>query len=92
MSSYYYNLSGLSLAVALGSITIFVILMILLIRSGHRYSVEDAEAHAQNYAGVIREGYGGMTAFLWVLFIFMAVWTVVYFIQHTAEFGVWFAY
>jgi hypothetical protein len=92
MSDAYYNLSALSITVALGSIAIFVFLMILLIRSGHNYSVNDTEAHAVNYAGVIREGHGGMTAFLWFLFIFMTVWTVVYFIMHAAEFAIIFAY
>jgi hypothetical protein len=86
------SLNAFSITVALGSITIFVVLFALLMRSGHNYTVNDTEAHATDYGGVIREGHGGMTSFLWVMFIFMAIWTVVYFIMHAAEFAVLFAY
>ena len=64
----------------------------LYLKAGFGYSVQDTEAHAVNYAGVIREGHGGMTIFLWLLFAFMLVWTIVYFVQHAGEFAIWFAY
>jgi hypothetical protein len=60
------------------------------LRSGRNYSVHDTEAHASNYANVIKEGHGGLTAFLWVSFGAILVWTIVYLIQHWSEFGVLF--
>jgi hypothetical protein len=69
----------------------FLVTLILILRSGHGYSVHDTEAHSTNYAGTIKEGHGGMTAFLWVYFIFMFIWTVVYFVQHASEFAIIFA-
>lgn len=76
---------------AVGAVLAFVLLLLAFI-SGSRYSVQDAEAHATDYGGVIKEGHGGMTAFLWVLFIGMFVWTIVYFVMHWSEFAVIGAY
>jgi diacylglycerol kinase len=69
----------------------FFFSLVLLLRSGRGYSVDDTEAHASEYGGVIKEGHGGMTAFLWVYFVFFLVWTVVYFAQHAGEFAILFA-
>jgi hypothetical protein len=69
----------------------FLVTLILILRSGHGYSVHDTEAHSTNYAGVIKEGHGGMTAFLWVFYIFMFIWTIVYFVLHASEFAIIFA-
>jgi Ca2+/Na+ antiporter len=69
----------------------FVVSLILLLRSGHGYSVHDTQAHASEYAGEIKEGHGGMTAFLWVFFAFMLIWTIVYFVLHASEFAIIFA-
>ena len=69
----------------------FLVTLVLILRSGHGYSVHDTEAHAMDYAGVIKEGHGGMTAFLWVFYIFMFIWTIVYFVQHASEFAIIFA-
>jgi hypothetical protein len=76
----------------LGCIFMFVVTLLLILRSGRRYSVEDAEAHSTEYAGVIKEGHGGLTAFLWTCYAVMVIWTVVYFVLHAAEFKIWFAY
>jgi hypothetical protein len=67
-----------------------VVTLILLLRSGHGYSVEDTQAHAVDFGGEISEGHGGMTAFLWVYFILFIIWMIVYFIQHAGEFGIIF--
>jgi hypothetical protein len=75
----------------LASIFAFLVTVILLLRSGHGYSVHDTEAHAANYAGVIKEGHGGMTAFLWFFYGVMFSWTIYYFIQHAGEFAIIFA-
>jgi hypothetical protein len=70
----------------------FVVLLWLMLRSGHGYSVHDTEAHAEDYGGGIREGHGGMTAMLWVLYIGILVWTIVYFVIRSDDFSVLFAH
>ena len=77
--------------VTVGSVLTFAILLILLI-AGSRYSVADTQAHASDYGGAIKEGHGGMTAFLWVLFLGLFIWTIVYFVIHWSEFVVIGAY
>ncbi len=78
--------------VTIGSALAFAILLILLIH-GSKHSVADTEAHSEDFAGgIIREGHGGMTAFLWVLFVGMFVWTIVYLAIHWHEFAVIAAY
>jgi hypothetical protein len=72
-------------------IVAFTVLLILLLRSGHNYSVHDAEAHSTNYANVIKEGHGGLTAFLWLLYATIFIWTIVYLVMHWSEFGLIFA-
>jgi len=74
------------LAVVLG----FSWLVHLALRSGHDYSVHDTEAHATDYGGVIREGHGGMTGFLWVTFLAIEAWTILYLVEHWFEFSVLF--
>jgi Ca2+/Na+ antiporter len=64
-----------------------VILTWLILRSGHKYSVHDTEAHSTSYADVIKEGHGGLTLFLWISFITIFVWTIVYLVQHASEFS-----
>ncbi len=61
-------------------------LIYLAVRSGERYRHSDAHSHATEYAGIIREGHGPLTAFLAVAFIVVFLWTAVYFIQHGKEF------
>ena len=72
--------------------TSYAITMYLILRSGIGYSVEDAESHSIDYGGVIKEGHGGLTAFLWVSYAVIFIWTIVYLIQHWSEFGVIFSY
>ena len=75
-----------------GSVVVFTILLVLLIR-GARYSVSDTEDHSEDFAGgVIKEGHGKMTMFLWVLFAGMFIWTVVYLVMHWHEFAIITAY
>ena len=77
--------------VTIGSVLGFVLLLLTFI-SGSRYSVDDAESHATNYADLIKEGHGGVTAFLWLLFLGMLVWTIIYFVMHWSEFAILTAY
>ena len=81
-----------SLWLTLGIISLFVILLILLLRSGRGYSVRDTESHSTNFAGVIKEGHGGLTAFLWVLISAILIWSVVYFATHWNEFAIIFTH
>lgn len=68
-----------------------VVFLWLFISGGEKYSVEDAEAHAEDFAGVIKEGHGGMTVFLWVSFALIFSWTIFYFIINGYQFLVIFA-
>ncbi len=77
--------------IVIGSVLAFVVIFMMFL-AGSKYSVHDAETHATEYAGTIKEGHGGLTAFLWVLFIGMLVWTIVYFVMHWSEFAVIAAY
>ena len=86
------SLSLSSLWWVLGIIGLFVFLLILLLRSGYGYSVKDTESHSENFAGVIKEGHGGLPAFLWVLYGAILVWTIVYFVIHWNEFAIIFTH
>ncbi len=81
------NIFYLVLVIALST----VVFIWLALRSGHRYSVHDTEAHSTSYADVIKEGHGGLTLFLWVSFIVIFVWMIVYLVQHWSEFSVIFS-
>jgi hypothetical protein len=86
------NINVLDFYVTIGAIVLFVLLLVLFLRSGHRYSVHDTEAHSTNFAGVIKEGHGGMTAFLWSLFTAFFIWTIAYFVIHASEFSIIFVH
>jgi hypothetical protein len=68
----------------------FAVLVYFIIRSGHDYSLEDADAHAEEYAGIIREAHGGLTAFLAIGFAAIVIWTIFYFVQNWNQFSVIF--
>lgn len=88
MLTDFSNVNTIAFYVTLGFIAGVVVLMVLLLRSGKGYSVEDTEAHATEFAGHVKEGHGGITAFLWLLFIGVFIWTIVYFVMHWSEFAV----
>jgi hypothetical protein len=85
------NINTFAFYITLFCIAAMAVLIILLLRSGKGYSVRDAESHAEDYAGEIKEGHGGLPAFLWLLFSVIAIWTVVYFIMHAGEFAIIFS-
>ena len=62
------------------------ILMYLIVKSAGEFSVEDTEKNADEYAGIIKESYGPITTWLWVVYIAMIVWAIAYLIQHAGEF------
>jgi hypothetical protein len=78
--------------VVLGCIAAFVILLVLLIRSGKGYSEQRAEADAEDYAGDVKEAHGRMTAFLWITFAFIFFWSIFYFAVHWREFIIIFSH
>lgn len=86
MTTNYMETLWIVLAVVLG----FSWLVSLAIGSGRRYTVHDTEFHATEYAGVIREGHGGLTGFLWATFLAIGAWTVWYLMEHWSEFSVLF--
>lgn len=65
-------------------ILLFVLLVSFLIavyfgvKSGDKYSVEDADRDAVSFAGVVTESEGPMTTFLKIAFIVLIVWAVIY--------------
>jgi hypothetical protein len=74
--------------IVVASITVSVFFLWLLVTGGKDYSAEDAEAHAQEFGGLVKEGHGRMTSFLWVSFTLLIVWTIYYFSVHWHEFAV----
>ena len=75
----------------LAVIVSYVVMLILIVMSGRGYSVHDTEAHAIDYGRVIKEGHGGLTAFLWVGYVLTLIWTIAYFALHWVEFDIMFA-
>ncbi len=80
-----------ALMIAIGSIIGSILFLWLGLISGRGYTVEDTEAHASSYAEIIKEGHGGMTAFLWLSFAGFFFWTIYYLLVHWREFLVIFA-
>jgi hypothetical protein len=71
-------------------IAVVTLLVYLGVRAGHRYSVEDTQAHAETFAGVVQEGHGGVPAFVMVTIWAIVIWSVVYLVMHWSEFAVVF--
>ncbi len=91
MLTDFSNINTISFYITLFSIAGIVVLTILLLRAGKGYSVRDAQSHAEDYAGEIKEGHGGLPLFLWLLFSLMLIWTIVYFVMHASEFAIIFS-
>jgi hypothetical protein len=64
-----------------------VILMYLIVKSSDEFSVKDAEANSEDFAGVIRDSKGPVTKWLWAVYIALIVWAIAYLVQHWAEFA-----
>jgi hypothetical protein len=63
-----------------------VILVYLIVKSSDDFTVEDAEANADDFAGIIKDSQGPVTKWLWVAYGVVIVWVVAYLIQHASEF------
>lgn len=73
-------------------LTISIIIAIIIgvwlaIKNGDKYSLEDANAHAEEFGGVIAESHGPITTFLYVSYAIMILWALAYLWQHWSEFA-----
>lgn len=75
-------------SVSVTSLSVFIWLFV----KGNKYTVNDAEAHGEEYGELNKEGHGGMTMFLWVTFGLITVWTVYYFVVNWYQFLVFSAF
>jgi hypothetical protein len=71
-------------------VSVVTLLIYLATRSGRGYSVQDMEAHAERYAGIVEESRGGMTAFCWITIGAIFIWSVIYLVMHWSEYSVVF--
>jgi hypothetical protein len=76
--------------IAVVSLVFSAVMIWLIVVGNGRSREEGSEAHAEGFAGVVREGHGGMTIFLWVSFALLVLWTVYYFVAHAQQFLVIF--
>ena len=58
----------------------------LTVRNGDKYTIEDTNAHAEKFGGVIAESHGPLTDFLYVSYAIMIIWALAYLWQHWSEF------
>ena len=75
-----------TMSLALIVLASLAVLIYVAVRSGESYLHSDAHVHSTEYAGIIREGHGPLTAFLLVAYLVIFLWTAVYFVQHGKEF------
>lgn len=75
------NLVFTLLIIAIACVAIFLALM-----SGRVYKHHDADSHASDFAGIIKEGHGPLTVFLYVAYAVLLLWTAVYLVQHRDDF------
>ena len=60
----------------------FIIALYLSLKSGDKYSVEDAQRDAVRFADVVEEADGPMTTFLIAAFIVLIIWAVAYLVLY----------
>jgi len=82
----YASLINLYVWLTVAIIFATLIGILLIVRSGDKYSIEDANAHAEEFGGIIAESHGPLTDFLYVCYAVMIVWALIYLWQHWSEF------
>jgi len=90
----YFDLSNINtfdFYLTLLLVAVFIVLLVLYLRGDDKYAEKESQNRYSSFAGTIREGHGGMTLFLWVVFSVILVWTVIYFILHAGEFALFFS-
>ena len=74
------------LYVTLLMITALSVITFLIVRSSKEYPPEKVEAEAHEFAGVIKDGHGEITLFLWATYAGLIIWAAAYLVQHWHEF------
>lgn len=64
----------------------FSVALYFAVLSGKKYEHHDADSHAVEYAGIIKEGHGPLTLFLFVAYAAVLVFTISYAVQHRSDF------
>jgi hypothetical protein len=59
-----------------------VVAVYLSLKSGDKYSVEDAQSDAISFADVVMEAEGPMTTFLIAAFIIIIIWAIAYLVLY----------
>jgi hypothetical protein len=75
--------------------TLFIIflaafLIYLSLKAGKDYSVEDTEANAEEFGGLVKEGHGPVPAIAAIGMGALIIWSVVYLIMHWNQYAVAF--
>lgn len=73
-----------------GIIFLVAFLIYLALRAGRGYSVKDTQTHAETFGGVVQEGHGGITVFVFITVTAIIVWSVIYLIMHWSQFAIVF--
>ena len=81
-SMYIRQFTWLTLIV----IAAFLLLTWVILWDDKRYTLEDANAHAEEFGGVIAEAHGPVTLFIWISYAFLIIWSLVYLWVHWMEF------
>ena len=74
------------LYVSLFMIVSLSVITYLMVRSAKEYPPEKVEAEAHDFAGVIKDGHGEITLFLWATYAGLVIWAIAYMIRHGYEF------
>lgn len=61
---------------------------LLSLFSGGNYPNERVDNENEDYAGTIKEARGPVSLFLWACYFSIALWSVIYLVQHWQEFAV----
>ena len=77
-----------SLWMFIACVTALCVFIWLFVMGNRNYTVDDTESHAEQFGGVIKEGHGGMTVFLWISFALILGWAVYYLVVNWSQFAV----
>ena len=58
----------------------------LIVRSSRQEPADKIDSTAHEFAGVIKDGHGKITMFLWATYAGLVIWAIAYLIQHGQEF------
>jgi hypothetical protein len=84
----FYRSSLWAFGIILTSIVIFIWLFVI---GGIKHDVDEIEMHAEDFGGVVSEGYGKSTIYLWLSEAVILLWIVYYLTINWQQFYVIFA-